>query len=87
MYGIAIELITHVDGRVDAASLNGFVTSYQSVQPLRLGELWARRIGGYTSEDLSELKILTDRMAAEIGADLGAGFGEMTAAEVEGLVR
>ena len=41
VYGIALELIAHVDGRVDAASLNGFVSSYQSVQPLRLGELSA----------------------------------------------
>jgi len=40
-YGIALELIVHVDGRIDAASLNGFVTSYQSVEPLTLGELWA----------------------------------------------
>src|SRR5580765_6024083 len=36
-YGIALELIAHVDGRVDSASLNGFVTSYQSVVPLKLG--------------------------------------------------
>ncbi len=40
-YGIALELISHVDGRVDAAGLNGFVASYQSVEPLKLGELWA----------------------------------------------
>ncbi|HEX5103792.1 MAG TPA: glucoamylase family protein [Pirellulaceae bacterium] len=40
-YGIALELIAHVDGRVDGASLNGFITSYQSVEPLKLGELWA----------------------------------------------
>ncbi len=40
-YGIALELIAHVDGRVDSASLNGFITSYQSVEPLKLGELWA----------------------------------------------
>ena len=39
-YGIALELIAHVDGRVDAASLNGFIASYQSVEPLKLGELW-----------------------------------------------
>jgi hypothetical protein len=41
VYGIALELITHVDGRVDAASLNGFIASYQSVESLKLGELWA----------------------------------------------
>ncbi|MGD0140140.1 MAG: glucoamylase family protein [Tepidisphaeraceae bacterium] len=40
-YAIALELIAHVDGRVDAESLRAFVTSYQSVTPLRLGELWA----------------------------------------------
>ncbi len=40
-YGIALELIAHVDGRVDDASLNGFIASYQSVEPLKLGELWA----------------------------------------------
>lgn len=41
VYGIALELIAHVDGRVDACHLNGFVAAYQSVQPLKLGELWA----------------------------------------------
>ena len=41
VYGIALELIAHVDGRVDAASLNGFIASYQSVESLKLGELWA----------------------------------------------
>jgi cellobiose phosphorylase len=41
VYGIATELISHVDGRLDAASLRGFIASYQSIQPLKLGELWA----------------------------------------------
>ncbi len=40
VYAIALELIAHVDGRVDAASLNGFISAYQSVEPLKLGELW-----------------------------------------------
>lgn len=40
-YGIAMELIAHVDGGVDTASLNAFVASYQTVTPLTLGELWA----------------------------------------------
>ncbi|HEX4797188.1 MAG TPA: glucoamylase family protein [Humisphaera sp.] len=40
-YAIALELISHVDGRVDAESLHAFVASYQLVTPLRLGELWA----------------------------------------------
>jgi len=41
MYDIALELIAHVDGRIDAAGLNGFIAAYQSVEPLTLGELWA----------------------------------------------
>ena len=38
---IALELISHADGRVDGDSLRAFVAAYQSVRPLRLGELWA----------------------------------------------
>ncbi len=41
VYGIALELISHVDGRVDAVSLNAFIAAYQTVAPLKLGELWA----------------------------------------------
>ncbi len=41
VYGIALELISHVDGQVDAASLNAFIASYQLIRPLTLGELWA----------------------------------------------
>ena len=41
VYGIALELISHVDGRVDAIGLNGFIGSYQTVKSLKLGELWA----------------------------------------------
>ncbi len=41
VYDIALELITHTDGRIDATSLTGFLTAYQSVVPLKLGELWA----------------------------------------------
>lgn len=41
VYDIALEIISHGDGRVDPESLNGFVTAYQSVTALKLGELWA----------------------------------------------
>jgi cellobiose phosphorylase len=41
VYDIAIELISHSHGRVDRESLRAFVAAYQSVRPLRLGELWA----------------------------------------------
>ena len=40
-YDIVLELIAHVDGRVDVAGLRSFVAAYQTVAPLALGELWA----------------------------------------------
>ncbi|MFK2875626.1 GH36-type glycosyl hydrolase domain-containing protein [Rhodanobacter hydrolyticus] len=41
VYEIAQETIAHGDGHVDVESLRRFVTSYQTVAPLTLGELWA----------------------------------------------
>jgi cyclic beta-1,2-glucan synthetase len=41
VYGIVLELIAHVDGRVDADSVNSFLAAYQKIQPLKVGELWA----------------------------------------------
>ncbi|HEY5089207.1 MAG TPA: cyclic beta 1-2 glucan synthetase, partial [Polyangia bacterium] len=40
-YAIALELIAHVDGRLDVDSLNSFVGAYKPSHPLHLGELWA----------------------------------------------
>jgi cellobiose phosphorylase len=41
VYDLALELISHGDGRVSRGILSRFVAAYQSVQPLLLGELWA----------------------------------------------
>ncbi|TAL83658.1 MAG: cyclic beta 1-2 glucan synthetase [Rhodanobacter sp.] len=41
VYDIALEIISHGDGRIDTASLRRFVSAYQDVTPLKLGELWA----------------------------------------------
>ncbi len=41
VYDLALEAISHGDGRVDGEGLTRFVAAYQSVSPLRLGELWA----------------------------------------------
>ena len=40
-YDIALEAVSHGDGRLDPESLRRFVAAYQSVVPLKLGELWA----------------------------------------------
>lgn len=41
VYDIALEKISHSDGRLDAGMLRRFIAAYQSVLPLSLGELWA----------------------------------------------
>jgi cyclic beta-1,2-glucan synthetase len=41
VYDIALETISHGDGRVDEQSLTRFILAYQTVMPLALGELWA----------------------------------------------
>jgi cyclic beta-1,2-glucan synthetase len=41
VYDVALELISNVDGRIDASHLTSFVAAYQEVTHLKLGELWA----------------------------------------------
>ena len=41
VYDIALEIISHSDGRIDLKSLANFIASYQTVTKLKLGELWA----------------------------------------------
>ncbi|MBZ0185378.1 MAG: hypothetical protein K8F91_03925 [Candidatus Obscuribacterales bacterium] len=41
VYDLALATISHGDGRVDPENLSRFVSSYQTVSALKLGELWA----------------------------------------------
>jgi cyclic beta-1,2-glucan synthetase len=41
VYDLALETISHGDGRVDLGSLGSFVAAYQTITDLTLGELWA----------------------------------------------
>ncbi len=41
VYALAVEVITHVDGRFDEASIESFIGAYQEHSVLGLGELWA----------------------------------------------
>ena len=44
VYGLAWAYVAHTDSRFDPDSLTNFVRSYQQVQPLTIGELWALAI-------------------------------------------
>jgi cellobiose phosphorylase len=41
VYDLVLELISHVDAQIDAEPLRSFIAAYQTVAPLKLGELWA----------------------------------------------
>ncbi len=41
VYHMAIDLISHLDGKLDEETVMSLVSAYQSVVPLCLGELWA----------------------------------------------
>ncbi len=41
IYDLALKLISHMDGRVDSDNTSQFIAAYQTVEPLKLGELWA----------------------------------------------
>ncbi len=41
IYDLALELISHMDGRVDSDNTQQFLAAYQTIAPLKLGELWA----------------------------------------------
>ncbi|MDT8376302.1 MAG: glucoamylase family protein [Mariprofundaceae bacterium] len=41
IYDLAMELVSHMDGRVDRDNTTHLIDAYQSIEPLKLGELWA----------------------------------------------
>ena len=49
VYELAIELISHSEARIDGDNLDLFVSAYQSITPLAIGELWARCSGSRSS--------------------------------------
>ena len=41
VYEIALQIVSHTDGRIDLSHLTSFVAGYQEIVSLKLGELWA----------------------------------------------
>src|SRR5208283_3995838 len=64
VYDLALETISHGDGRVDPEALSSFIAAYQTVTALKLGELWAIPI-------MLRLALIENlrRVAARIAAD------------------
>lgn len=80
IYDLALELISHMDGRVDIDNVTHLIAAYQTLQPLMLGELWAfpimlqlallenlRRVGlliAHRREEIDAAVTWADRMLA-----------------------
>ena len=84
IYALAFELIGSSAGRLDAQRLHRFITAFQSVTPLTMGELWAwpsmlklalldyLRARGDALADARLHRLAADRMAAAIEASVDA---------------
>jgi len=71
IHAMAIELIRHGDGRLDAERLTRFVLAFQTVAPLTIGELWAWP-SMLKLALLENLRLLTDGILAGRAARLEA---------------
>jgi Ser/Thr protein kinase RdoA (MazF antagonist) len=83
VYDIALEAISHGDGRVDTESVVRFITAYQTVTPLNLGELWAIPIMLRLAL-IENLRRVGARVAtASIGRNLADSWADKMTAIVE----
>ncbi|WP_430233219.1 GH36-type glycosyl hydrolase domain-containing protein [Nitrosomonas communis] len=83
VYDIALEIISHGDGRVDLENLNRFVAAYQTVHTLKLSELWAipimLRLALIENLRRVAIRIVADR----IERDLASAWAEQMTAAAE----
>jgi cyclic beta-1,2-glucan synthetase len=85
IYALALELIRCSAGHLDAQRLHRFITAFQSVAPLTIGELWAwpsalklalvehLRVRGDILAATREHRQRADRLADELESDAPAG--------------
>ncbi len=90
VYDIALETISHGDGRVDLDNLSSFVTAYQSITKLKLGELWAIPIMLRLAlmENLRRVtaRIASDRIDRNCANDWADKMSETALKDPKGLV-
>ena len=94
VFGVAWAFVAHTDSRFDPDVLRRFVTAYQRVQPLTIGELWAvaitlRIVLVENLRRLAERMVLSRnaRLDADILADRVLGTGGQPAVSTESILR
>ena len=90
IYDIALNAISHGDGRFDQDSLHRFVAAYQGMAPLSLGELWAIPIMLRLAliENLRRVatRVALDRRHRDLAADWGERMAEIVAHDPKSLI-
>ncbi|WP_313872817.1 hypothetical protein [Rugamonas sp. DEMB1] len=89
-YKLALEIISHGDGRVDPESLRRFVDAYQEGAALELGELWAIPIMLRLAliENLRRVaaRVADNRRERDLAADWAERMGEVAEHNASGLI-
>ncbi len=89
-YDIATEAIAHGDGRLDSDRLERFVSAYQTVTPLKLGELWAIPIMLRLAliENLRRIsaRIIADRAHRDLAGSWADRFIAIAASDPKNIV-
>ncbi len=84
VYDLALETISHGDGRVDKDSLGRFVAAYQTVTALTLGELWAIPIMLRLALIENLRRVVARTAAGRVDRDLAESWADqMTAMAVQ----
>jgi cellobiose phosphorylase len=83
VYDLALETISHGDGRVDTESLGRFVAAYQTVTALTLGELWAIPIMLRLALIENLRRVVARTAAGRIDCDLADSWADQMTAMAE----
>ena len=85
IYDLALELTSHMDGRVDSENVTRIIASYQTVTALKLGEVWAFPIMLQLAllENLGRVSVRIARRREERDAAISWADRMLTAAETE----
>ena len=83
VYDIALEIISHGDGRVDPDSLGHFIAEYQSVTVLTLGELWGVPIMLRLALIENLRRVATRIITHRIGRDLADIWADLMSETVQ----
>ena len=90
IYDIALNAISHGDGRFDPESLHRFVAAYQRIAPLSLGELWAipvmLRLALIENLRRVAVRVAQDRRDRDLAAHWGDTMSEILAQDPKSLI-